>query len=430
VGSSTRIASVALRTPAVWAVLPVVVGLDVMIALNRGAGWRGELGSLFESLAPAVMLTAPFVAALGAWLARQDRALDRYGLLRSCAQGRRHVLVRIATAAGLTTAVHLLMLTTFGAVSLLTAQVGGWPIGALLVQVAAFPAFTSLGYLIGWYVDHLVGPLLAAALALLAAYTDYGSTRWPLGFISDGGTGSFVGRHPDALAVLGRLGFCTAVTALAALGAGWSFAPARGRWVTVATAAGLLGLAVHAIQTHPTIWVERVPPVVADDCRGSAPRVCVVPDYAGLAGRTARIADRTGALLRAAGARQLPETFTGWIPSFRQPANYIAVFDPETAAQPARSLDIVRDVIAPKGCPQWYSGVDLDREGAAEQIVLTWLVGQDPALAGGRPVPHDGADVAAFLRLSPAAQRARVAALATALATCDFTALPLTGAPR
>ena len=58
-----------------------------MVALGRHAGWRGELDSLAESLAPVFMLLSPFLAGLAAWLARQDRALDASGLLRSCAQG-------------------------------------------------------------------------------------------------------------------------------------------------------------------------------------------------------------------------------------------------------------------------------------------------------------------------------------------------------
>ncbi len=87
------------------------------------------------------------------------------------------------------------------------------------------------------------------------------------------------------------------------------------------------------------------------------------------------------------------------------------------------------DVVAPRSCPQWYSGVDLDRESAAEQIVLTWLVAQDPSLSGGDQVPHAGADVSGFRRRTPAEQRARVATLATGLATCRFADLPRQGTP-
>ncbi|MFL6098940.1 MAG: hypothetical protein ACJ71T_03185 [Actinomycetales bacterium] len=42
---------------------------------------------------------------------------------------------------------------------------------------------------------------------------------------------------------------------------------------------------------------------------------------------------------------------------------------------------------------------------------------------------HAGADVSGFLRRSPEQQRARVAELATDLATCRFADLPSTGTP-
>lgn len=424
-----RIVLVALRSPAVWVVLPVILGLDVMVALSRGAGWRGELDSLAESVAPVLMLFAPFLAGLGAWLARQDRALDASGLLRSCADGRRHSAARVAVGAMLPATVHLLVLTVLGAVSLMTASVGDWPVGPVLVQLAAFPAFTALGYVIGWYVDHIVGPVVAAGVALLAAYSDYGSDRWPLGFLSDGGSGSFVGRQPDVLAVLGRLAFCAGVCGVAVLATTWGFAAVRSRGVQAVGGLALLVVGVHAVQSHPAVWVERDPLPVAHHCTGERPRICVLSDYAGLAGRAARIADRTAALLRSAGATGLPETYVGWFPSLRQRGNVVAVYDPETAYQPARSLAVVSDVAAPKSCPQWYSGLDLDRESAAEQIVLTWLVEQDPRLAGGGHVQPAGADVTGFLRRSPAAQRARVAQLATGLATCRFADLPTQGTP-
>lgn len=427
VSGRRQIASVALRSRAVWFVLPVFLGLDVMVACSRGAGWRGELSSLSEAIAPVVMLFSPFLAGVGAWSARQDRSLDASGLLRSCAEGRRHIAVRVVVAAGVPAALHLLVLTVLGAISLMTARVGGWPVGPLLVQVAAFPAFTAMGYGIGWFVDHLVGPLLAAAVALLAAYGDYGSSRWPLGLISDGGTGSWVSQQPDRLAVLGRLAFCVAVSGLAVLAAGSAFAAGRARWIQVTACAGLLLFGARVAQTHPRIWTERVPAPVADHCTGERPRVCVLPDYAGLAARAARIADRTAMLLRSTGAEGLPDTFVGWFPAVDPTANSLTIFDPETAYQPAESLVIVGDVVAPTGCPQWRTGVDLDHVGAAEQIVLTWLVGQDPGLAGGKGVTHAGADVNGFLRRSPEQQRARVAELATELATCRFADLPPTG---
>jgi hypothetical protein len=102
---------------------------------------------------------------------------------------------------------------------------------------------------------------------------------------------------------------------------------------------------------------------------------------------------------------------------------------PGTAYAVPPALLVVSDIVAPKSCGQWHTGTDLDREGAAEQIVLTWLVQQDPDLAGGRPVSHAGADVQGFQRRSPDQQRARVATLATALATCRFAELPRPGSP-
>lgn len=424
-----RIAAVALRSPAVWLVLPVVLGLDVMVALSRGAGWRGELSSLTESVAPVVMLFSPLLAGLGAWLARQDRALDVSGLLRSCAEGRRQIVVRVVVAAGLPAALHLLVLSALAVVSLKTARVGGWPAGPLLVQLAAFPAFTALGYAVGWFVDHVVAPLLAAGVALLAAYTDYGNPRWPLGFISDGGSGSFIGRHPDGLAILARLTFCAGLTGLAVLATSWAFAATRTRWAQVAACAVLFVSGVRLVQTHAEIWTEQTPTPVADYCVGARPRICVLPDYAGLAPRTARIADRAAALLRSSGASGLPDTFVGWIPSMRQPENVVTVIDPETAYQPATAVDIVSDVVAPKSCVQWFSGLDLDRAGAAEQIVLTWLAEQDPGLVARAHVPSYGADVQGFLNRPRDQQRVRIATVATALATCDFASLPAPGSP-
>jgi hypothetical protein len=372
------------------------------------------------------MLLAPFLAGLGAWLARQDRALDASGLLRSCARGRRHIPLRVAAAAALPAGLHLLVLCVLGIVSLRTASVGGWPVGPVLVQLAAFPAFCALGYAIGWYVDHLVGPLVAAGVALLAAYTDYGNERWPLGFITGGGTGSLAGHHPDPRAVLGRIAFCAAVTVFALLMATWVFAASRSWWAQAAACFGLLVFGVQAVQAHPEIWVEQVPAPVRDHCVGEAPRICVLPDFAGLAGRAARIADRAAALVRSTGATGLRDTYVGWFPG-APPGDVVTVFDQNTAYQPAGSLVIVGDVVAPKSCPQWYSGVDLDRESAAEQVVLTWLVGRDPSLSGGEQVPHAGADLAGFRRRTPAEQRARVAELATALSTCRFADLPRQG---
>jgi hypothetical protein len=429
VAARRRILAVALRSRAVWAVLPVVLGLDVMTALSRDAGWRGELDSLAEALAPVLMLLSPFLAGVGAWLAHEDRALDASGLLRSCTRGRRHIALRVAVAAALPAGLHLLVLTVLGIVSLRTASVGGWPVGPVLVQLAAFPAFCALGYVIGWYVDHLVGPLVAAGVALLAAYTDYGNERWPLGFITGGRTGSLAGHDADPRAVLGRLAFCAAVTGLALLTATWAFGASRSRWAAQATAGALLlVLGGVAVQAHPEIWVEQVPAPVRDHCVGEAPRVCVLPDFAGLAGRAAGIADRAAALVRSTGASGLRDTYVGWFPG-APPGDIVTVFDQNTAYQPAGSLVIVGDVVAPKGCPQWYSGVDLDRESAAEQVVLTWLVGRDPSLSGGEQVQHAGADLAGFRRRTPAEQRARVAELATALATCRFAVLPRQGTP-
>lgn len=427
-GARRRIVAVVLRSPAVWAVLPVVVGLDVMVALGRHAGWRGELDSLAESLAPVLMLLSPFLAGLGAWLARQDRALDASGLLRSCAQGRRHIALRVTVAAALPASLHLLVLTVLGWVSLRTASVGGWPVGPVLAQLAAFPAFTAVGYLIGWYVDHIVGTPMAAAVALLAAYTDYGNERWPLGFVTGGGTGSFAGQHPDLRAVLGRLAFCAAVTGLALLATTWLFGAGRSRWIGAAAGTALLLVGGRAVQGHPEIWVEQVPAPASDHCVGARPRVCVLPDFASLADRVARIADRASALLRSTGATGLPDTYVGWFPA-APPGDVVTIFDPETAYQPASALVILGDVVAPKSCQQWYSGVDLDRESSAEQVVLTWLVEQDPSLSGGLRVPHAGADVAGFLRRSATEQRARVAELATSLATCRFADLPPQGTP-
>ena len=270
-----------------------------------------------------------------------------------------------------------------GGVSLRTASVGGWPVGPVLVQLAAFPAFTALGYLIGWSVDHIVGTPVAAAVALLAAYTDYGNERWPLGFVTGGGTGSFAGQHPDLGAVLGRLAFCAGVTGLALLATTWLFGAGRSRWVAAVAGTALLIYGGYAVQAHPEIWVEQVPAPAADHCVGARPRVCVLPDFAGLAGRAARIADGASALLRSTGATGLPDTYVGWFPGV-PPGDVVTIFDPETAYQPASAVVILGDVVAPKSCPQWYSGVDLDRESAAEQVVLTWLVEQDPSLSGGR----------------------------------------------
>jgi hypothetical protein len=321
------------------------------------------------------------------------------------------------------------VLAACAAVSLGTAHVGGWPVGPVLIQLAAFPAFTGLGYVIGWFVDHPVGPLLAAAIALLAAYTDYGNYRWPLGFMSDGGEGSWVGQQPDSWAVLGRLAWCTALSGLAVLAASWRFAAASGRWIQVVVLTALLVFAVRAVQTHPRVWTDRNPAPLADHCTGEQPRVCVLRDYAGLAGRTARIVDRTAALLRSAGARGLPETYVGWWPSAAPPGNEVFVVRPGTAYEPAAPLLIASDVVAPTACPQWQTGEDLDRVSSAQQLVLTWLVRQDPSLSGRKHVTPSGADVNAFLRLPDEQQRVRVAALATAMATCRFSDLPRQGSP-
>jgi hypothetical protein len=421
-----RMVAVALRSPAVWMVLPVILGLDIMGSLDRGLGWRGELGWYVESVAPVVMLMAPFLAGVGAWLARQDNALDRNGLLRSCADGRRHVAVRVIVAAAVPATLHLLTLIAFGMASLATARVGVWPIGPVLVQLAAFPAFTSLGYLVGRLVDHVIGPPLAAAIALLTAYTDYGHVRWPLGLISDGATVSLVGLHPDHEAVVGRVAWCAAVSGLAVAAAGWRFAATRRWWIRIVALLVVLVLASHALQIHQRGWVSSHP--VANRCAGVDPEVCTLPDYAGLLARTTRVVDRVAALLRSTGASGLAVRYVAWEPRVAG-EDWVSVVNPETAYQPADTVRIAEDAVTPYSCPQWQTGENLDSVGPARQIVLTWLVRQDPSLSGGKRVTPGGADVKGFLRLPAEQQRVRVASLATALATCRFGHLPRQGSP-
>ncbi|MDP9221510.1 MAG: hypothetical protein M3P23_13375, partial [Actinomycetota bacterium] len=215
-GAYGRILVVQGRLSRMWFALPVVLGVDLTLALGRGLPWRGELAWCIESIAPAVLLLAPFVAGVGAWQARRDAATDRNGLLRACARGSRHVAAQIAVGSLLVAGTHLLVLLGLAGISLHTARIGTWPVGSVLVQLVAFPAFLALGHLVGHAVDHAVAPILAAVAATALGYTDY-LTRLPLGFLGDGTTGTLLGYHQSALAVVGRVAWCTAVTALCLL---------------------------------------------------------------------------------------------------------------------------------------------------------------------------------------------------------------------
>ena len=386
-----RLLLVQARLTRIWFVLPVVVGLDVTVAVDRGLPWRGELAWCIESMAPAILLLAPFLAGVGAWQALRDNATDHSGLLRRCRRGQRHVVAEIAVGAALAGAAHLLVLVVLAGVSLSTARIGSWPVGAALVQLAAFPAFVALGYLVGHVVDHAVAPVLAAFLALALAYCDY-LTRLPLGFLSDGVTGTLLGYRQSTLAVAGRLAFCAAVTVLCARAAMTHFAGGRARPVVTVIAAVTLVAATAAVGARPEVWRFTPGTLTADRCLGERPRTCTLPDYAPLLPRTARLVSRTAELLESAGARGGPTTYVGWWPTVAPAVATVSVAQPGTADQPALPLVIAADVVAPTSAAV-ARPADLTPAVAAQAVVLAWLVQQDPELGRGSGDPAAGTGV-------------------------------------
>jgi hypothetical protein len=419
-----RIVVVQAQLSKMWLVLPVVLGVDLTFALGRGLPWRGELAWCIESMAPAVLLLAPFVAGVGAWQSRRDTATDRAGLLRAAAHGSRHVVAQIATGAVLVAGTHLLVLLALSGISVRTARIGPWPVGAVLVQLAAVPAFLAVGYLVGHAVDHAVAPILAAAVALALGYVDY-LTPLPFGFLDDGTTGTLLGYHQSAMAVFGRVAWCTAVTVLCLLPATRRFAAGRGRPAGWVTAAVLLVLAAGALVARPQVWQFAPGSLTADRCTGERPRTCTLPAYASLLPRTAGIVTRTARLLESTGAQGIPSTYVGWWPTVPPSLATVSVAQPGTAHQPAAAVVIAADVVAPTSCPQWRGNDDLGPAVAAQGLVLGWLARQDPAL-GAAGAGSAGSDVGggAFGRLSAATQRDWVGRATTALATCRFADLP------
>jgi hypothetical protein len=422
-GAYGRILVVHGRLSRMWFALPVVLGVDLTLALNRGLPWRGELAWCIESLAPALLLLAPFVAGVGAWQARRDAATDRSGLLRACAHGSRQIAAQISVGSLLVAGTHLLVLLSLAGISLHTARIGTWPVGAVLVQLVAFPAFLALGYLVGHAVDHVVAPILAAVAVMALGYTDY-LTRLPLGFLGDGTTGTLLGYHQSVLAVVGRVAWCAAITVLCLLSATQRFAAGEGRPAGWVTATVLLGLAATALLARPQVWQFAPGSLTADRCAGERPRTCTLPAYADLLPRTAGIVTRTAHLLESTGALGIPLTYVGWWPTVPPSLPTVSVAQPGTADRPAAALVIAADVVAPTNCPQWRSNDDLGPAVTAQGLVLSWLVRQDPELGPGAGSELSGVDDRAFGRLSAAIQRVWVGRATTALAACRFADLP------
>lgn len=416
------------RLTSIWFVVPVLVAIDVMVAADRGLPWRGELAWAVDSMAPAILLMAPFLAGVGAWQAVQDRRTDRDGLLRACPFGARHWWLRITTAALVGVALHAAVLLGITLISLRTAQIGGWPVGAASVQLAAIPAFVALGAAVGAVVDHALAAVMAALLALGLGYADL-LTRLPLGFLGDGTTGTLFGYGQSGLGVAGRLIWCTGVTIGVGLVGARGFARSR-RWVpAVAAAVALLITGACVTAARPNIWNLRPGAQTATRCQGDQPRTCVVPAYGSLLPRTARVVTRTASLLASAGAQSAPTTYVGWWPTAPTTAATVSVVRPGTAAEPAAADLIAADVVAPRSCPQWRTGQDLEAATAAQRLILAWLADQDPELGPAAGAESSDGDVVALGRLPAAAQRDWVGSAATRLATCRFTELVAPGRP-
>jgi hypothetical protein len=409
-------------------VVPELVAIDLMVASDRGLPWRGELAWAVDSMAPAVLLMAPFLAGVGAWQALQDRRTDRAGLLRACPFGVRHGWLRIATAALVGVAVHAAVLAGITLVSRHTAQIGGWPVGAAAVQLAAIPAFVALGAAVGAVVDHSLAVLMAALLALGLGYADL-LTRLPLGFLGDGTTGTLLGYGQSGLGVAGRLTWCAGGTIGAGLVGSRGFARSP-RWVlALGVVVVLLTTGACATAARPTIWNLRPGTQTATRCQGELPRTCVVPAYGFLLPRTSRLVTRTASLLASARARGGPTTYVGWWPAATPSAATVTVISPGRAAEPAAADLVAGDVVAPRSCPQWRTGQDLDAANAAQRLVLAWLAAQDPELGPAAGAESSDDDLIAFRKLPAAAQRDWVGSAATRLATCRFAELVAPGRP-
>ncbi|MGL4173189.1 MAG: hypothetical protein ACRCTR_03830 [Actinomycetota bacterium] len=402
-----------------WWSSPFLLGLSLYSLSLDGLSWRGELAWAIEATGVILVLMLPVIAAGAAWEG------VTWGRLESLAIAGRRIPSRFywligATAPGL--AVYCLLLVVTVILSITQGQVGVVPWLSPVAKVMAIACATAFGLTVGWYLRSVAAIPLSFVVVIFATYADYANVL-PLGLMSDGAVGTFVGYRLDVPHALWRIVFCAAVI-FVCLVLMKAFVKERGRRWLVGLGLVALTISCSGLSQYRMGYVAARPPV-ATLCTNSTPQVCVLPEWSRYLGEADRRVQLTVGVLRDLGVRDFPDKY---------------VVEPNLTGEPKATIEIIRRgrasgliapqetvyrIGAPGSCGFWSdpAGPPPDRVNFALAALAAYVITQEPRL-GQWSNEGISPDYLVFLALPVEKQRAWAAKAAQALSVCDMKAVP------
>jgi hypothetical protein len=400
--------------------LPVFVGVELALLLDRGQPWRGEWAWTVDWVGSNVVLLGPIVAGVAAWrvvtvssgLGEAAEVMSPSGVAP---------LVELVGVIGWAWLSHCLCVA---AALLLTFSLhpAGFPgLLPLLPQFVHIAAYAALGAILGTVVPNpLMAPL--TAISLLVAVTQFSAGRFPSLWVYVGGaTTSLVGLRYNPQVVLAQLvmGVCLFLLA---------FAVRRSR------ASGLrlvkpLALASGIPLVAASSWLSGGPqqyvPVAtmpAWACDGDAPTVCVHQANAWAKEPIERVLHALTAAARDEGAHQLPERFQQLSPGGEvDPTARAFVINPGSVSHGAADpLQFVHYFVLDTRC------LTADASPPGIAIARLQLVSEYLVVKAGLAAEATLADPAldALMSADPRGRAAWIVEALDASRRCQFSAVP------
>jgi hypothetical protein len=440
-----------LRVALMPRVLIVIIALEALNFLARGAPWRGDLMWTVDTAGTALFLIGPVIAAVVAW---DIAGLGREGTLESLVltarphRAKAALLLASVIFAGV---IHLLFtLTAIGLTAVIAGRLHLEPLLGLPPQFLAILLYASFGSALGVLLPRRVAPPVAlVATAVLQFRLAIDGASFPV-FKFGGATAPLIGLSYDALFIVVQVGVCAVVVLLLASVTWASMNGSSGSVSRRSTAAAIAGPVVLMVAwtvgpVNRFAYAEPPTPV----CDRDGLEICVFPEHNRLRPEVVAVvaAAYRGLLSQGIPPELLPsrarELSVGERPG--EPAEWTFSMPIEALGnQQLGRFQLVQDLMAPKHCPQifvpnvpderYFADVQFLSEFAADaghiQRELDYTAPEgtpEHGHAPGTPDDHSHADPSYALP-KPLAERAPQAiAIARAFHACRIGLLDLPG---
>jgi hypothetical protein len=407
------------RSLLLWAI-PIWIGLYTAALLSRESPWRGDPAWGIEVVGVFLMFAGTVLAAMVAWeAASRDNHLSSLNNMAS--RGRWHLVLRAAVGWGLAFVIYLsaifVVLLVSGLSPFAVNDVSPIPI---ITGPVALLAAAAWGAMIGTRVGGVFAPVVAGISFLVLEYLDYGGLL-PLGLAEEGATATLLGVRYSAIHFLIRISWLAAFICFCLLVA-W----ASTSWAQSVSATALLILTILPVTLPASAKEAYTTDRYLDPsaCAGDGVTICVIPQWSSQLPVLESVTRATQEALQRETSTPLKSNYVGWTPGAESSENTIDVVSQDFAARPAGAGEVVQDLVAPLGCPDWRNPdvIPPDEAFAGRALLTDWVLAQ-PELAS---VVSDHHEMPESLAALPSQQRQEyLTKVADGLMNCKLVEIPV-----